>query len=110
MAAAKASIGHSEPVSGQAGLQRLATALGRLAAGGNAQLRQLNPLVNERWKDAAAALSTQQAHAAGGGRHPDPSSNDSPILYSSQSTRLDPNRYPYPVSYTHLTLPTICSV
>ena len=64
VAAAKASIGHSEPVSGQAGLQRLATALGRLAAGGNAQLRQLNPLVNERWKDAAAALSTQQVQAA----------------------------------------------
>ena len=59
VAAAKASIGHSEPVSGQAGVQRLATALGRLAAGGNAQLRQLNPLVNERWKDAAVALSTQ---------------------------------------------------
>ena len=82
VAAAKASIGHSEPVSGQAGLQRLATALGRLAAGGNAQLRQLNPLVNERWKDAAAALSTQQVHAAGGGPHPDPSSNDSPSPYS----------------------------
>ena len=74
VAAAKASIGHSEPVSGQAGLQRLATALGRLAAGGNAQLRQLNPLVGELWKDAAAALSTQQVQAAGGGPHPDPSS------------------------------------
>ena len=70
VAAAKASIGHSEPVSGQAGLQRLATALGRLAAGGNAQLRQLNPLVNERWKDAAAALSTQQVQAAVGGAGP----------------------------------------
>ena len=45
--AAKASIGHSEAASGQAGLQRLAAALGRLAAGGNAQLRQLNPLVDE---------------------------------------------------------------
>ena len=35
--AAKASIGHSEAASGQAGLQRLATALGWLAAGGAQQ-------------------------------------------------------------------------
>ena len=82
VAAAKASIGHSEAASGQAGLQRLATALGRLAAGGNAQLRQLNPLVGELWKDAAAALSTQQVQAAGGGPHPDPSSNPSPTAFT----------------------------
>jgi len=96
VAAAKASIGHSEAASGQAGLQRLATALGRLAAGGNAQLRQLNPLVGELWKDAAAALSTQQVQAAGGGPHPDPSSNPSPSLYPSLSTTFDSTPYLLP--------------
>ena len=57
--ASKASIGHGEAASGQSGVQRLAAALGRLSSGGNAQLRQLNPLVGELWKERAAVLSTQ---------------------------------------------------
>ena len=64
MGAAKASIGHGEAASGQSGVQRLAAALGRLSAGGNAQLRRLNPLVGELWKGAAAAaLSAQPVQA-----------------------------------------------
>ena len=62
VAAAKASIGHSEAASGQAGLQRLATALGRLAAGGNAQLRQLQP--------PAPASCVDSGSQAGEGPHP----------------------------------------
>jgi acyl transferase domain-containing protein len=82
--AAKASIGHSEAASGQAGVQRLAAALGRLSAGGNAQLRQLNPLVGELWRDAAAALSTQPMQAGrGDGPDPDPSSTSSPSSHLS---------------------------
>jgi hypothetical protein len=61
--AAKASIGHGEAASGQSGLQRLAAALGRLAAGGNAQLRRLNPLVGELWKGAAVTLGAQPVRA-----------------------------------------------
>ena len=57
--AAKASIGHSEAPSGQAGLQRLSSALARRAAGGNAQLRRLSPHVGELWSSAAEAPNTQ---------------------------------------------------
>ena len=57
--AAKASIGHSEAPSGQAGLQRLSSALARRAAAGNAQLRRLSPHVGELWSSAAEALNTQ---------------------------------------------------
>ena len=53
--AAKASVGHSEAPSGQVGLQRLSSALARLVAGGNAQLRRLSPHVGELWTGAAAA-------------------------------------------------------
>eukprot|EP00964_Phaeocystis_antarctica_P055317 scaffold32536_cov58-Phaeocystis_antarctica.AAC.1 len=70
MSAAKASIGHSEAASGQAGVQRLTTALGRLSAGGNAQLRRLNPFVGELWRGAAAALGTQQVQVGGCGAGP----------------------------------------
>jgi 3-oxoacyl-(acyl-carrier-protein) synthase len=70
--ASKASIGHGEAASGQSGVQRLAAALGRLSSGGNAQLRQLNPLVGELWKERAAVLSTQPVQAGcGGGRYPE---------------------------------------
>ena len=44
--AAKASVGHSEAASGQAGVLRLSASAG--ATSGNAQLRSLNPLVGER--------------------------------------------------------------
>eukprot|EP00964_Phaeocystis_antarctica_P164441 scaffold142537_cov130-Phaeocystis_antarctica.AAC.1 len=67
-------------------------ALGRLSAGGNAQLRRLNPLVGELWKDAAAALSTQPVQARrGGGPDPDPSFspnrnvNPSPVPHQVQA-------------------------
>ena len=64
--AAKASVGHSEAASGQVGLQRLSSALARLVAGGNAQLRRLSPHVGELWTGAAAALSSQPVQAGVG--------------------------------------------
>ena len=44
----KASVGHSEAPSGQAGLLRVREALNGLVCAGNAQLRALNPLVRDR--------------------------------------------------------------
>jgi hypothetical protein len=48
VSAAKASIGHSEAPSGQAGLLRAVEGLRRRGGGSNAALRVLNPLVAER--------------------------------------------------------------
>ena len=47
--AAKASVGHSEPVSGQVGLLKVRYVLVDKVCVGNAQLRKINPLVNERF-------------------------------------------------------------
>ena len=65
--AAKASIGHTEAPSGQLGLQRLLAALPRLEVCGNAQLRQLNPLVDERLATAVVVAPTQPLQATARG-------------------------------------------
>ena len=66
IAAAKASVGHSEAASGAAGLLRAAQQLSVQSVSGNAQLRVLNPLVGARLGGGAAAfgLPTQVGAAA----------------------------------------------
>jgi acyl transferase domain-containing protein len=61
LGAAKAATGHSEAPSGQVGLLAVRQELADANVGGNAQLRELNPLVSERLGVASAcfALPTQ---------------------------------------------------
>ena len=59
--AAKASVGHSEAVSGQVGVLKVRRLLEHMVASANAQLRVLNPLVGERLQGSSSqfGLATQ---------------------------------------------------